>query len=102
MNTFRVALLSSALLISAGAREVAAQADEGPNGPPVRDFVSGLAIALVSPTTTPQGSNDWTCRPTAEHPRPVVLVHGTFENALDDWGQGAPVLKAAGYCVFAL
>jgi triacylglycerol esterase/lipase EstA (alpha/beta hydrolase family) len=32
----------------------------------------------------------------------VVLVHGTFANAYDSWTGLAPVLKAYGYCVFAL
>ncbi|KAA8888008.1 alpha/beta fold hydrolase [Nocardia colli] len=49
----------------------------------------------------PEGSDDWTCQPTAAHPRPVVLVHGTWGNQ-NDWNVLAPQLKAEGYCVFSL
>ena len=47
------------------------------------------------------GANDWSCRPTAEHPRPVVLVHGTWANK-SVWSTLAPELSDEGYCVFAL
>jgi triacylglycerol esterase/lipase EstA (alpha/beta hydrolase family) len=46
------------------------------------------------------GANNWSCRPTAAHPRPVVLVHGTFAN-MTTWQSLAPQLSNAGYCVFA-
>lgn len=47
------------------------------------------------------GANDFSCRPSAAHPFPVVLVHGTFANA-SSWSVLSPELAAAGYCVFAL
>ncbi|MFI6040359.1 esterase/lipase family protein [Nocardia sp. NPDC051321] len=49
----------------------------------------------------PEGSDDWSCLPTAAHPRPVVLVHGTWGNQ-NDWNVLAPQLKTEGYCVFSL
>lgn len=49
----------------------------------------------------PAGANDWTCRPTAAHPQPVVLIHGTWGNQ-NSWDVLAPQLKAQGYCVFSL
>ncbi len=50
----------------------------------------------------PPGANLWRCRPTAAHPRPVVLVHGTFGNRSTNWQTYAPLLANHGYCVFAL
>jgi len=49
-----------------------------------------------------RGWNDFSCKPSAAHPRPVVLVHGTFGNAVDNWLGLAPYLVARGYCVFSL
>jgi triacylglycerol lipase len=60
------------------------------------------AVAPAAHATSPPGANDFACRPTAAHPSPVVLVHGTFEGAADNWLTVAPQIKAAGYCVFAL
>jgi len=48
------------------------------------------------------GENDWSCRPTTIHPRPVVLVHGTIGNAATNWVTYAALLHNRGYCVFAL
>ncbi|MEU6701214.1 alpha/beta fold hydrolase [Pseudonocardia sp. NPDC046786] len=62
---------------------------------------------LIDPLTDlidppPPGSNDWTCTPTAEHPNPVVLVHGLSANQANNWAYVAPQLAARGYCVFSL
>jgi triacylglycerol lipase len=52
--------------------------------------------------TDAPGSNDWTCRPSSKHPRPVVLVHGLTGNKATNWQTYAPLLANEGYCVFAL
>jgi triacylglycerol esterase/lipase EstA (alpha/beta hydrolase family) len=54
------------------------------------------------PYTNPPGSNDWSCRPSTAHPRPVVLVHGFASVANDTWQTYSPLLANEGYCVFAL
>ncbi|MFD9863110.1 MULTISPECIES: esterase/lipase family protein [Streptomyces] len=48
------------------------------------------------------GWNDYGCKPSAAHPRPVVLAHGTFGNSVDNWLVLAPYLVKRGYCVFSL
>ncbi|MFD3522393.1 esterase/lipase family protein [Streptomyces sp. NPDC058653] len=65
-------------------------------------FSAAFTLSQAAPEMSPAGANDWTCRPTAAHPRPVVLIHGTWENAYANWSGLSPVLKKAGYCVYAL
>ncbi|GAB2815269.1 esterase/lipase family protein [Streptomyces daliensis] len=48
------------------------------------------------------GWNDYSCDPSTAHPRPVVLVHGTGGNKVDNWLGLAPYLARRGYCVFSL
>ncbi|MFG3656156.1 esterase/lipase family protein [Streptomyces sp. NPDC047706] len=63
------------------------------------------AATTAGATTTAassRGWNDYSCKPSAAHPRPVVLVHGTFGNSVDNWLGLAPYLMKRGYCVFSL
>jgi triacylglycerol esterase/lipase EstA (alpha/beta hydrolase family) len=65
-------------------------------------YNGAYGFAHASPTASPPGSNDFSCKPTAAHPRPVILVHGTFEDMSDNWQALSPLLYHNGYCVFAL
>ena len=65
-------------------------------------YNSAYGFAHSSPTAGPPGANDFSCRPTATHPRPVILVHGTFEDMANNWQALSPLLVNNGYCVFAL
>ncbi|MEH0543411.1 alpha/beta fold hydrolase [Streptomyces sp. B21-105] len=57
------------------------------------------AAAAAAPSS---GWNDYRCKPSAAHPRPVVLVHGTLGNSVDNWLALAPYLTVRGYCVFSV
>jgi triacylglycerol esterase/lipase EstA (alpha/beta hydrolase family) len=61
-----------------------------------------LGYAHASPTASPPGANNWSCKPSAAHPVPVILVHGTFGDMSDSWQALSPLLSDNGYCVFAL
>src|SRR5699024_9633575 len=65
-------------------------------------FFAGIGPELVDPGGSLPGVNDWGCVPSAEHPNPVILVHGTGGGAQTNWGAMAPRIKNAGYCVYAL
>ncbi|MGW1468790.1 esterase/lipase family protein [Streptomyces sp. NPDC002308] len=69
-------------------------------GPSVAAASAAPSAGTAAATTS--GWNDYSCKPSAAHPRPVVLVHGTFGNSVDNWIVLAPYLVARGYCVFSL
>ncbi|WP_426705936.1 esterase/lipase family protein [Corynebacterium auriscanis] len=70
-------------------------------GPGAKTFMGAFMQTLAQPRLAPVGTNDWTCKPSVEHPNPVILIHGTWENAYVNWSGMAPQLKKDGYCVFA-
>jgi pimeloyl-ACP methyl ester carboxylesterase len=64
--------------------------------------VYNILSARPGAKASPPGANDFSCRPSAAHPDPVVLVHGLGATAAENWGTMAPLLANHGYCVFAL
>jgi len=86
-------------LIAATAALPAATADASPAYPVTASLAAGIAEAIPDPAVAPAGANVPGCNSTA-HPIPVVLVNGTFGNAVDDFGGLAPTLANAGYCVY--
>ncbi|MGW4203663.1 esterase/lipase family protein [Streptomyces sp. NPDC004726] len=69
---------------------------------PAATATAAPTAAGVSAPGPRSGWNDWSCEPSAAHPRPVVLVHGTFGNSIDNWIGLAPYLVRRGYCVYSL
>jgi triacylglycerol esterase/lipase EstA (alpha/beta hydrolase family) len=106
MTTRRVFLSISTFVVGAALLLAAAPAthaaEPGGAGPELPSFAAALTYSLASPDAVPPGANDWACRPPARHPRPVVLVHGTYLNRYNDFARLSPALKREGYCVFAL
>ncbi|KAG0340403.1 hypothetical protein BG000_012051 [Podila horticola] len=47
------------------------------------------------------GYNDFNCKPSAAHPRPLLLVHGTILSAAS-WNTYYPYFVKAGYCTYSL
>jgi triacylglycerol esterase/lipase EstA (alpha/beta hydrolase family) len=70
--------------------------------PVIYDSAVAAAVAVANPGGSPPAANDWSCQPGPAHPRPVVLVHGTFANMAVTWNALSPLLKNEGYCIFAL
>jgi triacylglycerol esterase/lipase EstA (alpha/beta hydrolase family) len=91
-----VAITAAALAGTA----IAAGAAQGAELPVV--YSGTLGYLHVSSTASPPGANDFACKPSAAHPRPVILVHGTFADMSDSWQALSPLLYDHGYCVFAL
>ncbi len=60
------------------------------------------ASAESSLSNPPPGANDFSCKPSPAHPRPIVLVHGLSATMGENWSYLSPKLAARGYCVFAL
>ncbi|MFF4977230.1 esterase/lipase family protein [Streptomyces sp. NPDC001083] len=74
---------------------------------PLVALLMAAAVAIIPAATAhaaapSSGWNNYSCRPSAAHPRPVVLVHGTFANSVDNWLSFAPYLVDRGYCVYSL
>lgn len=61
----------------------------------------GAVHQLTHNLADPPGINRDECRPTAQRPVPVILVHGTGLNGGNSWATLGAALAAEGYCVWA-
>ena len=95
-------LLVAGTALAAAPLSAQAQALLAPGALPVNwDFATGALAGFTSPGTPPPGADNFGCRPSAAHPDPVILVHGTFANQDDNWQAASPLLANHGYCVFS-
>lgn len=71
-------------------------------GPGQSNHADAIRYSSQTPDAAPPGVNDPECVPAPQHSEPVILVHGTDATVYSDWAGLGPVLKAAGYCAYAL
>ncbi|MGH3494551.1 MAG: esterase/lipase family protein, partial [Sciscionella sp.] len=64
-------------------------------------IVAGIADSLADPAAAPPGVNIAGCTLTQAHPRPLILIDGTFANMTDDWSGLGSTLANEGYCVYS-
>ncbi|MBF6093651.1 esterase/lipase family protein [Nocardia cyriacigeorgica] len=69
-------------------------------GPAQTSWVAAFGYGLANGDAAPPGANDWNCKPTAQHPRPVLLIHGTWMNAYNGFAYMGQPIKDAGFCTF--
>lgn len=97
----RLTILLASLIALLGSGALTAPAQAAPL-PVTYNFLLGAALQGLDPRLDAPGTNIWTCKPSAAHPRPVVLVHGTTGSQDTNWATYGPLLHNNGYCVFAL
>ncbi|MCC3313734.1 esterase/lipase family protein [Nocardia africana] len=92
-----VATLAATMLVTTAGPAVAD--DHVPDPAASYSYLGGVQAELTGPGQSPPGANDRSCRPTAAHPNPVVLIHGLSNDTIS-WNTLSPVLADAGYCVY--
>ena len=90
-----------AAVVAAVATAGAGLAEAGDQYPVTPNVYQGIAQSAANPSAPPPGVNTSGCKPTSAHPRPVVLITGTFGNMTDDWAGLGPTLANQGYCVYS-
>ncbi|KAF9969682.1 hypothetical protein BGZ65_011718, partial [Modicella reniformis] len=75
---------STAVLLALSSIQVSAL----PTGP--------VAESVTHEKRAVEGLNNYDCKLTAAHPRPVILIHGTTLS-VDTWNTFAPILIKRGY-----
>lgn len=71
----------------------------GQLGPYVTEALNGVNGPIGAPGPPAPVDAPVTCRPTAAHPRPVILVHGTFDSGPNTAPRLGEPLRRQGFCV---
>ncbi|MFY9191113.1 MAG: alpha/beta fold hydrolase [Lawsonella sp.] len=53
-------------------------------------------------TQAPKGVNDWSCKLTPQHPKPIILLHGAYMSTYTAWSDFGPRLAEEGFCVYSI
>ena len=99
--TLLAAVAEAATSLVAAPTAVATNPATRPSQPVTYTAEVGGVYQITHPGQPWPGVDDWSCQPSPEHPRPVILLHGTGANGVNNWGTIAPALLNEGYCVFA-
>lgn len=91
--------LAIALVVGAGIAPATVPASSADTVP--WRWWDGAAHQLAHGLADPPGLNRDDCTLTAEHPAPVILVHGTGLNGGNSWATVGAALAAEGFCVWA-
>ncbi|MGW6276531.1 esterase/lipase family protein [Kribbella sp. NPDC055071] len=83
-------LLATGLLVAAATTMTAA------------DATTASAAETTTAAAPSSGFDNWSCKPSAAHPNPVVLLHGLGGNGPGNYSYLGPFLAAKGYCAFTL
>ncbi|GAA1745418.1 esterase/lipase family protein [Aeromicrobium alkaliterrae] len=99
MRTIGASVRLVAAAVVAGIALVAPTSAQAAPAPTSAPAAAVPDLAAAAPVT--KGWNNWSCTPSAAHPRPVVLVHGLGATDVLNFAVLAPRLVSAGYCVFS-
>ncbi|KAF9957416.1 hypothetical protein BGZ72_001841 [Mortierella alpina] len=66
----------------------------------------GMVVATLATTASAGplkfgGYNDFNCKPSPDHPNPIIMLHGTVGNAAGSFFYFGPRFALKGYCAFA-
>ncbi|TCW20509.1 esterase/lipase family protein [Dietzia cinnamea] len=73
----------------------------GELGPYVTEALNGINGPIGAPGPPAAVDAPVTCRPAPARPRPVILVHGTFDNGANTMPRLGEPLRRQGFCVVA-
>ena len=64
--------------------------------------LAACTVMAATPAHATGGTNDPSCKPTADHPYPVVFLHGLGANGSEDINLLQSDVAGKGYCTFSL